>query len=475
MRAFLRNITWPLSFSGTVSRAVFAPLALLLLITPQLAALAVNFDAALNSEHPVVFWLTPQPAFALVSGTPSAFASVGTFPALGLYLSVLAWLLIVWVMAALSFRRAIASGGSGWLAVATVAPLVQIPAVLWLCLAPPKPGRATQPAAANENPAVRPRGLSARAAMLGVVAGAAVCVIAVGLGTLIFGVYGYGLFVASPLLVGAITAYLANKGGDIGAGETFKIIAAAMAFGSLALLAFALEGAVCLVMAFPLALGAGAVGGLLGRRLALSRRSSPQSAMLSVLILPAIFGAEREMPSTLHFTQSETLIVAASPQATWRAMLHMQTIPDTPALPFRLGLAYPVRGEVVGEGVGAIRHGYFSTGVANERITEWSPGRRLAFVILNDAPALHELSPYDHVHAPHVNGYFRTSDAAFTLTPLADGRTRMTLTTRHSLDLQPAPYWSPIAHWAIHENKIRVLTQIRRQAEAEARAGAPAA
>ena len=33
---------------------------------------------------------------------------------------------------------------------------------------------------------------------------------------------------------------------------------------------------------------------------------------------------------------------------------------------------------------------------------------------LSDPPTLHELSPYEHVNAPHVNGYFRTLDARFT-------------------------------------------------------------
>jgi len=33
----------------------------------------------------------------------------------------------------------------------------------------------------------------------------------------------------------------------------------------------------------------------------------------------------------------------------------MDTIDEPLALPFRLGVAYPLRGEVIGEGVGAVR------------------------------------------------------------------------------------------------------------------------
>ncbi len=86
---------------------------------------------------------------------------------------------------------------------------------------------------------------------------------------------------------------------------------------------------------------------------------------------------------------------------------------------------------------------------------------------------MRELSPYSHVNAPHENGYFRTLDARFTLTPIANGKTRLTLATRHALDLEPALYWTPMAQWAVHANKVRVLTHFKQQAEAGVRNGEP--
>jgi hypothetical protein len=123
--------------------------------------------------------------------------------------------------------------------------------------------------------------------------------------------------------------------------------------------------------------------------------------------------------------------------------------------------------------VGAIREGVFSTGIAHERVTVWEPGSRLEFIVLSDPPSMRELSPHDHVHAPHVNGYFRTLDARFAITPLANGRTRLSLTTQHELDLGPAYYWLPMAKWAVHANKQRVLQHFARQAESAAAARAP--
>jgi hypothetical protein len=142
------------------------------------------------------------------------------------------------------------------------------------------------------------------------------------------------------------------------------------------------------------------------------------------------------------------------------------------ALPFRLGVAYPISGKIVGEGVGATRFSEFSTGTAVERVTEWVPARKLAFTVLNDVPAMHELSPYSEVHAPHVRGYFTTLSTSFELVPLADDRTEILEHTSHALRLDPVLYWLPFARWIVHENNARVLAHIRSQSERAVRTAA---
>ena len=78
---------------------------------------------------------------------------------------------------------------------------------------------------------------------------------------------------------------------------------------------------------------------------------------------------------------------------------------------------------------------------------------------------MRELSPYSRVNAPHVSGYFRTLEVTFSLSQLQSGQTRLSLTSRHDLDLEPALYWMPLAQWAVRANKLRVLAHLRRQAE----------
>jgi hypothetical protein len=187
---------------------------------------------------------------------------------------------------------------------------------------------------------------------------------------------------------------------------------------------------------------------------------------LSVFVLlPLVFTSEWLLPLSTYFETVQTVEIDAPPNIVWQSILHMDMSREPISLPSRLGLAYPLRGEIVGEGVGALRRGEFSTGTAIERVTEWEAGRKLAFVVEKDVPALRELSFYGHVHAPHVIGYFMTTYTSFELVPLPEGRTQMVERTSHEIRLEPILYWMPLARWVVDQNNARVLDHIRRQAE----------
>src|SRR5262249_54215278 len=159
---------------------------------------------------------------------------------------------------------------------------------------------------------------------------------------------------------------------------------------------------------------------------------------------------------TTTFETFQTIQVNAPPDVVWKSIVRMDSIDEPLSLPFRLGIAYPIRGEVIGEGVGAVRRGQFSTGTALERVTEWVPGRKLTFIVTNDVPAMRELSPYDHVHAPHVVGYFRTVSTSFELLDHSGGGTEVIERTAHELKLDPIFYWLPMARWAVDQNNARI-------------------
>ena len=379
---------------------------------------------------------------------------------------VLAYCLIAaWALSSLAFRRASDAGMSEWIAAYAFVPLIQIPVILFLCFVPSRrqAGADTAEAVASE-PTWVP-------AAQGVIAGIGLTLFAVAVGALVFRTYGFGMFVISPFVVGATTAYFANRQAEIDATRTVQLVLCATALGGIALIGFALEGAVCIVMAAPLGVLAALAGGALGRGIALSTKRSPAHTVSAVALLPLVFALERAFPPAATFDTTETTVVEAPPALVWKAIVQMAPIDAPPALPFRLGVAYPMGGEIIGQGVGGVRRGEFSTGTAIEQVTEWIAQRKLTFVVLDDVPSMRELSPYAHVHAPHVVGYFRTRSTSFELLPREDGGTEIVERTSHELKLDPVFYWVPLARWMVHVNNTRVLAHIRSQAERSFQAG----
>lgn len=401
------------------------------------------------------FWLIPlRRLAALPDLNPVVAALVFAFS-----------LAVAWALAELSWRRGGQTGDAAAFAMFAILPGLQLPAVAAIAILPHRLRSAETP----DDPGDDAPDNTARHVVQGVLAGVALIVLAVLVSAVTFGAYGWGLFVLTPFTVGMTTGYIANRSRSLSIGRTNWAVLGAAALGSLALILFALEGLVCILLAAPLGAAVAIVGGAVGRGLALAghRRGKP---FLCVALLPAVFALEAAMPPEAPIATDQSIEIAASPVMVWSALTSSAPIGLPPGWVGRAGLAYPLRGHIVGQRVGGERVGHFSTGAALERITRWEPGRRLAFAVVRQPPAMEEMSPWRRVHAPHVTGYFETGETRFELEPLAGGRTRLTARASHVLRLDPVLYWEPLARWAVRSNTARVLDHIRARAESGAAA-----
>lgn len=441
------------SFAGITAPIPYALMAPMLLLVPHAAVALLLAAGGTPLTADLGFWMLPLRRLAMSPDLPAGDAAL----AFAVTLAAAA------TLALFSFRRANWSGGGHTLAAAVVVPGVQLPAAAIMALLP----RLARSGAAGPVP-----GIDAAHVVQGVLAGVGIIVVAVLVSALTLGSYGWSLFVTTPFLVGLTTGYLANRRRLLRWGTTARLVLAAAALGTIALVALALEGIVCILLAAPLGAGAALLGGAAGRAVAKVAHGGGRP-LASLALLPALFALEAAVPPTLPITARASVEVAASPRAVWAALTDGGSIAGGPGLVGAAGLAYPLRGRLLGEGVGAIRLGEFSTGTARERVTEWVPGRRLAFTVLTQPPAMEEMSPYRHVRSPHVHGYFETSTTGFTLTPLSGRRTRLDLEARHILRVEPALYWEPLARLAIRLNLSRVLGDVAEKAERNDAAAPP--
>jgi uncharacterized membrane protein YhaH (DUF805 family) len=378
-----------------------------------------------------------------------------------LTLALVLWTLpFLWIGVSMTMRRAIDAGRSPWWCLAFFLPGLNYVVMIALSILP---GAAHVDWDASPVRATAVRRL--RSAGAGVVASIGIVLLAIVVGVFVLETYGLALFLATPFLVGVVTAYAYNRGHPRTFGETWSVVLLSLLMVGGTLILFALEGLLCILMAIPVGMLTALFGGAVGRAIAIRSGAPPPAVAYGLLLLPGTAVMDAVAPAEPVFEAVTAIEIDAPPERVWEAVVAFRDIEEAPGLPFRLGIAYPLRASITGTGVGAVRYCEFSTGSFVEPITAWDAPRRLSFDVAEQPPVLQEWSPYRNVYAPHVHGYFRSERGEFRLTPLPDGRTRLEGSTWYTLDIHPRPYWRWISEALLHRIHVRVLRQVQRQAE----------
>lgn len=389
----------------------------------------------------------------LRTGAAFATSKLGLGPAYLLPILALWTLPFLWVGLTMSIRRALDAGQSAWLALLFFIPVLNYALMLILGMLPARASRPQEKARAHE--------ARLPSALLSVGVGLGIGIALVVMSVYVMRDYGVSLFLGVPFVVGALSAYLFNRRYPASARETIEVVALTLAAMGGTILAFGVEGAICLLMALPLAIGIAALGALVGRVLALRDGGTPVRTLLALVIVPS--GAPFLAPDAKAPVREvrSAMEIAAPPELVWPHVIAFSPLPAPSRIVARSGIAYPRRARIVGLGVGAVRYCEFSTGAFVEPITAWEPGRRLAFDVVAQPAPLREWSPYTNISPPHLSGYFRATRGEFRLVRLTNGHTRLEGSTWYQLRIEPIAYWSPIADGIVRRIHQTVLSHIQ--------------
>lgn len=381
----------------------------------------------------------------------------------------------VWIGVALTVKRLRAVRLPLWLALAFFVPVVNLFLFLLLSTLPSK-STGEEPQGRKHS---RAQAFLDRAIPRSAVGSAAMSLLL----TLPFGValavveaevllqYGWGLFVALPFALGLLATLFYTHHRRRSYAGCLLVSWLSILFTALALFGLAVEGLICIVMAAPIGVVLAAMGASLGYVLQLrpwSRNEAPAMMLVVILTVPGLMGAEAldAEPAPL-FAVSTTLEIAAPPEVVWARVVAFSEIPEPEEWLFRLGIAYPIRAEIHGEGMGAIRRCEFSTGAFVEPIEVWDEPHRLKFGVVSNPAPMEEWTLYSRVEPPHLDGYLVSRGGQFLLEPLPGGGTRLQGTTWYHHHMWPAMYWRLWSDAIIHRIHLRVLRHIRSLAEAD--------
>lgn len=373
--------------------------------------------------------------------------------------ALMVWVLpFVWIGVKMSMRRAMDAGRSPWLALLFFVPILGYLLMLALSVLPTKDESRVAPPPSGD-------GSRLFHAVVAIVVGAATGIGMISLSVYAFKGYGAALFLGTPFVVGALTAFLYNRVYEASFWQTLGLVVLTLAISGGIALVTAQEGAVCIAMAAPLALVIGAMGAVFGRWIASRGDAAMEGALWALIALPSAAALEgRGEPAPAREVRS-SIVIDAPADAVWRSVIAFAPLPEPNEFVFRVGIAYPKSAEIRGTGVGAVRRCVFSTGAFVEPITVWEPGKRLGFDVTAQPRPMEEWSPYANLAPPHLDGYFRSRRGEFRLITLADGRTRLEGSTWYEMQLRPDGYWDLFADALIHRIHLRVLRHIKGIAE----------
>ena len=371
-------------------------------------------------------------------------------------------LLASWSVALLASRRAFDAGHGPWFGLLSFVPGLGLVVCLLLAIQPSDGRAEARNRRGGHHLLHRPWVVSSFV----IAAAATIALTALVAASAWTGAYGSALFLATPVLFGALVGFLVNCRRQSTFAETVLLASGFTWLGMGALLLFALEGIVCITMAIPLIWPMTVTGAVVGRVFALLAIQPSRSYGLAVLALP-LFGwgqAALEPPALRQVTTA--IEIDAPPAVVWDRVLNFGELPEPEGFLAETGIAIPLRARLEGEGVGAVRFCEFTTGPFVEPITVWDAPHRLAFDVTSQPHPMHEWSFYDRIEPPHLDQSFRSVRGEFLLTELPDGGTRLEGTTWYTLDIGPVAYWQLWSDWILHRIHERVLEHVKRNAEA---------
>jgi hypothetical protein len=281
------------------------------------------------------------------------------------------------------------------------------------------------------------------------------------------GVYGLGLFILMPTFIGALSSMLVGFESNISRKEAVIVGWKSMLIIFVCLMAFALEGLICLMMASPIAFFFSWIGSIIGF---LILQKGPGKAMASLVLLftsiPLMSLIEREKTPELNSVIT-SIEINTSPENVWKQVIEFPRLEEPNEWIFKAGISYPIDATISGSGTNAVRYCNFNTGSFVEPITIWKAPEILKFDVLSQPVPMQELSFWD-VNAPHLHDYFVSKKGQFRLKRLANGNTLLEGTTWYYHNIFPTFYWKIWSDYIIHKIHKRVLVHIKLNAEARA-------
>ena len=270
-----------------------------------------------------------------------------------------------------------------------------------------------------------------------------------------------------PVVVGAVTVYLA----ELTARRSWSYYFFAAALANLLLvvgtMVIRVEGLICVILVLPLFVVLGGFGGLL-MGVICRRTNWPRRAIYSITVLPLLLGGlEQRLPLPQDLTSVErSVVVAANPEVIWAQLTVAKEIrPDEigNAWMYRIGVPLPTSAITTEANGVEVRHITMGKGIHFDQIAaDWQPNRHVRWQYHFSGDSFPQGSLDDHVR---IGGaYFDVIDTDYTIARVAAG-TELRVRMHYRVSTPFNWYTRPIAEFLVDNFEENALRFYERRAE----------
>ncbi|WP_206239812.1 SRPBCC family protein [Novosphingobium terrae] len=230
------------------------------------------------------------------------------------------------------------------------------------------------------------------------------------------------------------------------------------------------EGGICVAMAAPFFFAGSALGSWLTFLCLRKLRSRSVASCFMALPLFGLPGAPSAPAPPLEDQVQTVMDIDAPPQVVWRNTVEIPEIrPEERRWTFShniVGVPRPIDARIDSQGVGAVRHLRWTKGVTFEEVvTGWQQDRALSWTF-RFGPGSIPKAVEGHIKVD--SPYLKLLGGEYRLSPLPQGRTRLTLTTRYRIATPINAYCDLWGHLFLNDFHGAVLNVIRQRSERQA-------
>jgi hypothetical protein len=283
----------------------------------------------------------------------------------------------------------------------------------------------------------------------------------------------YGAMLSSfilgaPLLVGAVTVYLAERIEPRSWAYYFFAPMLATTLFVVGTLALFIEGWICAVLIVPLFAVVGGIGGLVMGAICRATRWPRPPVVSCFALIPLLGGSfEHLIPATQRErVQAREVFVAAPPAAVWSQLVDVRDIRANEidgAWMYRIGVPTPLEGRADVQHGEHLRHIVMGRGVRFDQVaTTWQEQKQITWRYRFAADSFPPGALDDHVR---IGGeYFDVIESTYALTPHGHG-TMLSLSTRYRVSTHFNWYAARVGDFLVGDFAETVLEFYARRAE----------